>query len=262
MAIYHKQTEIKILRVASVADVRDLEERAPDEFDIDAVRKKALVVVQAIAPDVVNGKRYKPEQNIAQWSQLRADERVELLAALRAIGIRDTTMRLLGDALPALAKALPAVAGEMLMFFRVLDGAPHVPLSFPTEALLAGLSIVCDAPATSDVDRDRQRALGAVVMHLTDYGYAPAAPSRAALIWSLAVSRAGAMYGALASQAPTREHDDATAMSVFLAHMAADLAFIVAAVERGRHAPKPPIEIDPSARIRGRNLQLSLNVGC
>jgi hypothetical protein len=263
MGIYHNRTEIKILRVATVADVRDLEERAPDEFDIDAVRKKALVVVQALAPDIVDGKRYKPEQNIAQCSQLRADDRAELLTALRAVGIQDTTMRLLGDALPALAKALPAVADEMTLFFRVLDGAPHVPLSFPTEALLAGLSIVCEAPTSTDQDRDRLRALGAAVMHLTDYGYSytPADPSRAAIIWSLAVSRAGAMYGGLAAKTPTRDHDDATAMGLFLAHLAADLATIVAAVERGRRAPKPAVEIPADARIRGRNLQLSF-IGC
>jgi len=260
MAIYHEKIEIKILRVATVADVRDIEERATDEFDVDAVHKKALVVIQAVKPDVVNGRRYKPEEKIAQWCKLSSDERAELLAALRTVGIRDATMRILGDALPVLVRALPSVADEMRQFYRVLDGAPNVPLSFPTGTFLAGLTIICEAPASSDADRERKRALHSVIMHLSDHGYVASDPSRAAVLWSIALSRAGALYGGLSLKAPTQERDDATAMSVFLSRLATDLTAIVSTIERARHTPKT-VEIDPSARIRGRNLQFSLNVG-
>lgn len=279
MSIYWQKMAVSIVRVASLEDVRDLEDRTGplDEHDVVGVRKKLYVVVQGVEPIVKDGRTYRPEQNIATWTTLQADDRVELLTALRAVGIRDMTMRTIGEALPALAKALPAVAAELTLFQRVLDGAIGCPLTLNTETLVAGYSIVCEGPPLPAVDdeaakddpaaamlceadRARRRGLNALLMHLADYGYSMGDPQRAAFVWSQAVARAGGIYCALATN-DVRANDHGTTMGTFVANMAADLALIVAAVERARRTPKARPEIDPAALIRGRNRQLTLNLG-
>lgn len=268
--LFFDKKPITILRPASLADVRKLEERPPNTHDLDAVRKMTIVVVS-----IVDEATCQSQETIVPWASIQADDRAELLTTLRKIGIQDRTMARLGEALPALAAVFPTVAVELKLLHQALESTGQGLLELPSSTLVAAYTILCEeqtSPLTPTEQRkrgvsmkiepdrlsDRKRSLYAIVMHLTDLGYGQGDPNVAVRVWSQAVGRAGALYGGLATHAPSPERDPAATMSAFLTDMARDLSVLVAAVERARHAPKPKIEIAPEHRLRERNLQISL----
>ena len=150
--------------------------------------RAALVVIRAVKPDVVNGRRYKPEEKIAQWCKLSPTSARAARRAAHGGHPRCDHAHPRGCAPGARAGVAVRGGRDAAVLSRPRRGAKR-PLSFPTGTFLAGLTIICEAPASSDADRERKRALHSVIMHLSDHGYVASDPSRAAVLWSIALSR-------------------------------------------------------------------------